>query len=334
MEKQIEYFENNYVIIADIHTLPDGEKIQIGSVENKICRYCGKDSSAVTFKKVAHAIPEFIGNKKLFANDECDNCNHHFSIFVEDHFAKFMGTSRTISQIKGKGGVPSFKTKQGNSRIDFSTKGLKVQERSDDKIFEIDKINNMLVIQAHKQPYIPMGVFKCLVKMAIAIMPVEEINNFRETLTWILERGHSGKSFRYSPMSVLYSFMPGPSPHPGIKLLLLRRKNDRCAVPYMVFVLAFANYMYQINVPSISKDSSIYGKNIIITYFPTPFDVEKPYGKIQRSHIDLSSTSAVIAEVSSISMQFDCMVEFDPKELDQIELTGGNDVWAFQRPLL
>jgi len=318
MEKQIKYFKTNYEIIRDIHTFPDGDKIHIGSPANRKCRYCGKDTDAVPFKKLAHAIPEFIGNKRVIANDECDICNDHFSMLVEDHFAKFMGASRTISQIKGKGGVPSYKTKHGNSRIDFGPEGLKVQERYDDKIFEIDKDNKKLVIKTHKQPYVPMGVFKCLVKMAIAIMPEEEVTNFGETIQWILEEEHSDKSFKYSPMVALYTFMPGPSPHPGIKLFLFRRKNDKLDVPYMVFVLAFANYMYQINVPSISRDSNLYGKEITLTFLPTPFDKDKPYGEIKRSHIDLSSTSPVIIENSPITMQFDHMAELDPNELDNL----------------
>ena len=38
-----------------------------------------------------------------------------------------------------------------------------------------------------------MGVFKCLVKMAIAIMPEIEVNNFSETIAWILEKSTSKK---------------------------------------------------------------------------------------------------------------------------------------------
>lgn len=86
----------------------------------------------------------------------------------------------------------------------------------------------------------------------------------------------------------------------------------------MVFVLAFANYMYQINVPSISRDSNLYGKEITLTFLPTPFDKDKPYGEIKRSHIDLSSTSPVIIENSPITMQFDHMAELDPNELDNL----------------
>lgn len=318
MEKQLQYFETNYDLIQDIHTFQDGNKIYFGNASMKKCRYCGKDSSEVPFQKVAHAIPEFIGNKRVISNDECDICNEKFSMLLEDHFAKFLGAARTISQIKGKKGVPAYKTKKGTSRIDLAPDGLKVQERIDDKIFEIDKENHKLIIHAHKQPYIPVGVFKCLTKMAIAIMPDDELANFIGTIEWLLEPDHQISRFKFSPLVALYSFMPGPNPHRGIKLFLFRRKSDNTEVPYMVFVVAFSNYMFQIHVPSMTKDQILFGKEITLTFFPTPFDIDKPFGEIQRRHLDLSSPSVVSIEYSPITLQFERMIELDPSEIEAL----------------
>ncbi|GAF52381.1 hypothetical protein [Psychrobacter sp. JCM 18900] len=47
--------------------------------ENRCCRFCNKTMrDGVTFKKVAHAIPEGLGNKNIILGDECDNCNEFF----------------------------------------------------------------------------------------------------------------------------------------------------------------------------------------------------------------------------------------------------------------
>jgi hypothetical protein len=37
----------------------------------------------------AHAFPEFIGNRELISNYECDICNERFSRTIEDHLAKY-----------------------------------------------------------------------------------------------------------------------------------------------------------------------------------------------------------------------------------------------------
>ena len=45
---------------------------------DKVCRFCGKRYPDVKFKKKAHAISEFIGNKEFVLRNECDACNEKF----------------------------------------------------------------------------------------------------------------------------------------------------------------------------------------------------------------------------------------------------------------
>ena len=49
-----------------------------------------------SFGKAAYAIPEVIGNKILYLNYECDECNDRFSAF-EDDFSKFSTNSVSIT---------------------------------------------------------------------------------------------------------------------------------------------------------------------------------------------------------------------------------------------
>lgn len=48
-----------------------GHKRYIG--ERFTCRFCGRGRESVTFKKKAHAIPEFLGNHQLILHSECDS---------------------------------------------------------------------------------------------------------------------------------------------------------------------------------------------------------------------------------------------------------------------
>jgi HNH endonuclease len=44
----------------------------------RVCRFCGRKQPDVTFKNVAHAISESLGNKKIILYEECDECNARF----------------------------------------------------------------------------------------------------------------------------------------------------------------------------------------------------------------------------------------------------------------
>lgn len=65
------------------------DKKYIGNKHERMCRFCGKTKGETTFKKVAHAIPELIGNKVLISFEECDECNKIFSK-LENELANFL----------------------------------------------------------------------------------------------------------------------------------------------------------------------------------------------------------------------------------------------------
>lgn len=75
---------------------------------SRVCRYCGAAGPG-KWKKDAHAIPHFMGNNTLFAADECSECNEKFSN-SENNLADFLGIARPINQVKGKSGIPKFKS--------------------------------------------------------------------------------------------------------------------------------------------------------------------------------------------------------------------------------
>lgn len=153
--------------------------------ELTLCRFCGKSKPTATFNTKAHAIPEFIGNKELFSYFECDKCNHAFGISIENDFSNYLGAYRTFSQIRGKKKVPTYITKADKSRIDMSVDGLKIHNYEDDSILTHDSENNSIIFHTLKKPYTPIGIYKCLTKMALSIMPDEQLTFFQETVEWI-----------------------------------------------------------------------------------------------------------------------------------------------------
>src|SRR3954471_22729738 len=108
MLRDLETLTSEYDII--VSTEIDYNKSEIkkylnGTVRKK-CRFCKREFPEVKFSSVAHAIPEFTGNKSLISTFECDNCNQYFSKF-ESEFANFMLPYNALGGVKKKGNKSS-----------------------------------------------------------------------------------------------------------------------------------------------------------------------------------------------------------------------------------
>lgn len=100
--ERLEWFKRHYDIVS-YHALgPNSERVYLGDKTKRVCHYCGLAVPQFKFKKLAHAIPNQVGNDWNFDHEECDNCNEHFAKWVEDDFAKWTLPWRSMGRIKGK----------------------------------------------------------------------------------------------------------------------------------------------------------------------------------------------------------------------------------------
>lgn len=248
MQEMIKFYDENYYLATPL-LLNSGRKLYIGNITNRECRFCGEKNPS-KFRLEAHAFPELIGNGELISNSECDICNERFSRTIEDHLGKYTLLVRAITQIKGKKGIPSFKSQSKQSRIDSKNKRIEIIYHPDDNFIELDLNNNRVKIQGFRQPYIPRSVFKCLVKMAISILPDNEISHFTDTLNWLrIENPQDDPVTAEGPFNTICSFTPGPKPFPWIMATLLKRKKDTADLPYMVFFIAFLILHFKLRFP-------------------------------------------------------------------------------------
>ncbi|WP_318434854.1 HNH endonuclease [Photobacterium leiognathi] len=231
------------------------------------CRYCGKTSKEVKFKKIAHSIPELLGNKYLFSNDECDECNSYFDQFLENNLANFLGVSRTTSQIVGKKGVPKQKSNQGD-RIEAINGDLVIIQREESNTYE-QISDNLVKIESTAASYIPVNVYKCLVKIALSVLPDAYLRTFSETIRWVR---HDAKPHGLDSrlLNLHVTMFPGKNPFSSIWLQLYKRQTAPKKHPYMICVLAFSNYMFQFAIPFNKKDRRLDLSQIEIPLFPFP----------------------------------------------------------------
>lgn len=296
---RMEWFEERYEVVAGFNFNSESGKLPIGVGESLVCRYCEKGSAETTFKDKAHAIPEHIGNKWLIDRRECDKCNKHFADLLEDNFAKWTQVWRSFGRIKGKKYV-SILTPDGNFRMDVDASStLKItlgQMTSDYLVNELDKT---LSVSIPRQSYVPMGVFKCLVKMAMAIMPVGEEGKCGHLRNWLLEKQHTRESYVYTPLLVFRQLILGPVPNDAVSIRLLRRKSEGPQdCPYMQFGLSFSNLILQIALPMHVEDSQLLGINggMAIEFWPHSWDAPERaalFGESEDIAIDMSGIAAI-----------------------------------------
>lgn len=268
------------------------KRIHLGNKEQ--CRYCGKNSSEVKFKKIAHAIPELLGNKFLFSNDECDECNSYFDQNLENNLANFLGISRTTSQILGKKGVPKTKSSNGD-RVEVINKDIVViQSEGSDSYENLDE--QTVRISSSPTPYIPINVYKCFVKIALSVLQESSLRGFSECIRWV-RFNHEPAKFDARLLKMYMTMVPGNNPFPHIWLMIFKRTGDKNKYPYMTCRIAFSNYIFQFVIPFNRKDKYLNLEKIQLPIFPMINGVrlpgQAPNVKPNIQSIDLSGKNSV-----------------------------------------
>lgn len=271
--ERIEYYESFYDILRtpdfddNSRLLKPSHGIHtIGYSKKKICRFCGKGEDEVSFNKIAHAVPESIGNHVLASNYECDVCNEFFGGTIENEYANFFSLYHSIMQIAGKNGVPKCKYKVPCDKRTEDCAKYCVEVFFKDNMPCIRKCrevgneylllsNNSLTISKPVGRCCPIAVFKTIIKMAISVMPVEELHLFSSVITWICEPKHSN-FYKNKKLLVRYKIIPGFNVTKYPHYVLFRRKKDVWNKPYMLFNLTYGCYSLFVEIPRDADNST------------------------------------------------------------------------------
>jgi Protein of unknown function (DUF2934)/HNH endonuclease len=232
--------------------------------EPRTCRYCGKGRPDVTFGQVAHAIPEFLGNRSVLSWDECDACNQFFSETAEDNLAKLTLPNRNLLSISGKRGVPSYKSPDQTVRSDFDapSQSFSIFDGGPSRTFVHDEERGEVRTALECQPYVPLAALRCFSKMALAVMPEDELRHFRATRAWVLEPDYSRQAEMFEGQGCYLCLLPHPAVYVKPWAALLRLTDLDTPLFYMIFVLGTGRLLYQTHVPLCDLDNRLIGQTI------------------------------------------------------------------------
>jgi hypothetical protein len=246
----------NYRLML-VHKLVGPKKRRLGQDQPRQCRYCLKTEPETSFRQEAHTIPECLGNRSLISLDECDRCNQQCSQTFEDHFDKFTQPMRTMMGIRGKQGVPNFKSRDGKTKVhfDLKQKHFTIEEQEKAAILSENGRNKTLSLTLKCQPYVPLEIYRCLVKMAFGVLPSQELRHFDLTRRWLLEPLGSPPPALSSLSSVYIAVVPGKLTDPFISLS--RRHENGIPAPYMLSTLWSCGAIFMYALPLSSEDKHL-----------------------------------------------------------------------------
>ncbi|MBB3261284.1 HNH endonuclease [Paraburkholderia sp. WP4_3_2] len=272
--------------------------------EPRRCRFCGRGAPEVTFRDVAHAVPELIGNRRLISEYECDTCNRFFGSGIENHFGNWSKPLRLLGGRRGKNGIPTLKG-SGPSGWRIERTGNRFEiiagANEEDRPFTASEDHRVINLALTRDPYEPVAVLKTFVKMALSVMPDDEFANFGETRDWLMDAGTGGQLIQAPCAEWLVATS---TPADSFTLHLLTRRPDAPdRVPYAFLMLSCGIQRFQVNIPCPAHDDLVAAEAPIrLLAFPWPDATEDV---LHAAEMDLSGTELVTGETISVTYRFE-----------------------------
>jgi len=220
-----------------------------------VCRFCRRGHPEVKFKKRnAHAIPEALGNKLIFCNDECPDCNATLSR-IDKELAEYLKYRRSEGRIRNKKGK-IIKVCGHNFSHDGSAGKLKISRLAILKETE----SKYYVKLEGAEPITHLGIYKALAKIAIDLMPRDLVNEFQSTIDWI-----KGEFVPQKLPNVFYIYQSSSVSQPLVHLFVRHDETLSLGLPRCIVALTMIDLTFFFIVP-LGKDEPIYMEDYLKDY--------------------------------------------------------------------
>lgn len=257
--------------------------------QDRRCRFCNRTlADNAKFEKVAHAIPACMGNKLLKLNDECDDCNQHFGDNVEPTLAELLRIHRVFLGIEGRGMKRAAKFSNGSMFHDG--KQLVVVS---DKISK-DAAGALNAQLGGEKRVVPMKFYQALAKIALSVIPEEELSLLKRTAAWVRFDEFAGTKLP----EVASAVVPLP-PDPSAQIALYIRRSEASRLPHVVCEFRLGCYLYVYSLPFSDKDNwdlvGFFGDETFVDTF-------RHYSHVKSWSIEDYSSATEVPIVQSINV--------------------------------
>lgn len=295
----VKFYSNHYKLHYGISTnLQDYHNL--GYKYSYKCKFCGRKGKKF-FNYKSHTIPKSIGNEFLISSFECDVCNERFGKF-ESSLSNYFGIVRSFihpQTAKGKRRIPKYKHPNTNAEIYSSNNWIVAKDK--EKNFLKDKNDRQSTINAIKNPYIPINIYKSLLKIFLSILDGRSLKSFGRILDFVNDDSVEIKDVRIYQLAKLFTiehgFDMGFWDFPSIFLF---KKNKKIKdLPTFTMILCAYNKILQI-FPFYEHDDPIYNSEVKLARILPLFSEDNKGREIFIRDIDLRIDKKIENEQDSL----------------------------------
>lgn len=230
----------------DLHYPRTDKRFGIGNAKktDRTCRFCaGTTRTGALFKNQAHAIPAALGNTHLKLYDECDVCNHFFGDEIEPDLIEVLNIPRVFLGIEARGSVPVLKFTGGTLRNEGGAMVVESEKISEDA-------SGVLTAQlGNGKAIVPQNVYRALSKIALSVIPAEELPALTKTIDWVRYGKYSNE-----PLPKVAASLVKLPPNPSAQITLYIRKELHSKMPHVVCEFRLGCYIYVYALPFSDRD--------------------------------------------------------------------------------
>jgi hypothetical protein len=296
---QCDAFFKEYEVL-DIYIAPKDPKnrTKLKKRSERICRFCGKNQPDTTFASKPHIISRLFGNNSGISDFECDKCNNHFSKF-ETSTADFIGVNRSIFSL-GKEAIPTFKAPDGSlearaSEI-YGYEAVEISAKMPGVITSLTGTGK-IEMQVKGNSYIPLSVYKSLLKIALTIMPERDFIAYKLAVAFLMKDLNSER-FSFHATQIFRSQIGGEVASPYC-ILFRKKEAGSELLPTHIFQLYYQDSCLQFHLPYRDGDKRLEDmKNMVVPMCP-PFVItsENLPGVAKYEILNLSASEKITGEV-------------------------------------
>lgn len=242
LEKDYEIYRNDCELLKDKRI---GEKDK----KKRKCIFCDLTmNEGAKFTKDAHIISEGLGNKHLYQNEECDECNQWFGDNYEEDCMNFFSIFKQIYHIRSKhkanpqvmlksnGVMTNIEDNEGIKRSVIIMSGTK---NVDDKYIKVTLEEKVCL----------WNIYKLFCKFAISSLERKNIIGYEKTIKWIRGKLNNEEELPMIALELKLNVNKEPS------IMVYKRKSESNDIPSSFAQLSIFNLIIWYYIPYCNDEN-------------------------------------------------------------------------------
>jgi hypothetical protein len=216
---------------------------------------------------------------------------------------------RTVHFTKGKKNkkgkkIPTFDNKKltaSQGEFNSHKEAVIIESKQDESLVEFDIERGKIYLNYKKGAYKPINVYKSLYKMAICALEKEEIADYQDGLSFLLN--NDGSDFLEGELQIFEIQISDIFKTPFG--MLFKKIDESSKIPTHTFVFVYRNLIFQIHLPFNHKDYDKYDCLTLHKFPPLMHMNSDPFKYEATLNIKDFSSKENVQEEDRLAIQFD-----------------------------